>query len=162
MEAVRLRPHHVLDIVRDFRPDRGDYAPAPGENGVRTVVRMMTQGIDFPAEFVAGPDVICAPCSHLQPNGRCDRVLDQHDPPERMDDYNDPLDARILAYLALEPGTVMTVRAFLETVNSHLPGIEEVCTHPTEERADRREGLAGGLVALGVRARRPGDAGGTD
>jgi hypothetical protein len=153
MGPVKLRPHHVLDIVRDFAPDRDPaYVRTPGENGVRTVVRMLTQGIDFPAEFLIGPDVICEPCSHLQPDGRCDRVLTAHKPPQRMDDYNDPLDARILTYLGLEPGALMTVRAFLDLVNERAPGIEDVCTHPTEEKAARRDGLIQGLRALGVRS----------
>jgi hypothetical protein len=153
METVDLRPHHLLDIVRGFAPDTDpDYVRAPGENGVRTVVRMVTEGIDFPVRFMIGPDFICAPCSHLQPNGRCDRILERHDPPEPIDDYNDPLDARIFDYLGLEPGVEMTVREFLEAVNARLPGIEEVCTHPTEEQSARRDGLIQGMVVLGLRS----------
>ena len=58
---------------------------------------------------------------------------------------------RILDRLGIAPGTVMTVRKFLEIVNDRLPGIEDVCTHPTQQKADRREGLVKGMVALGVR-----------
>ena len=33
MEPIPLRPHHLLDIVRDFEPDRDPtYTRAPGEN----------------------------------------------------------------------------------------------------------------------------------
>jgi hypothetical protein len=152
METVDLRPHHLLDIVRDYEPDTDpDYVRARGENGVRTVVRMLTKDIDFRARFVIGPDIICEPCSHQQPDGRCDRILERHDPPEPMDDYNDPLDARVLDYLGLEEGVEMTVREFLEAVNVRLPGVETVCTHPTEEEARRRDGLIRGMVALGIR-----------
>jgi hypothetical protein len=152
MDVIDLRPHHLLDIVRDYAPDDDPgYVRAPGENGVRTVTRMLMEGIDFRARFIIGPDCICAPCSHLQPNGRCDRILDRHNPPEPIDDYNDPLDARILAWLGLEEGVEMTVRTFLEIVNARLPGVEEVCTHPTEQRGARLAGLVRGMVALGVR-----------
>ncbi len=152
MDTIDLRPHHLLDIVRDFKPDEDPgYVRTPGENGVRTVVRMLTDSSDFPARFIIGPDFICAPCSHLQPNGRCDRILDRHDPPQAMDDYNDPLDARILDYLGLARGVRMPVRRFLEIVNERLPGIEDVCTHPTEQRSARRQRLMDGMVAIGVR-----------
>ena len=153
MDTIDLRPHHVLDIVRGFQPDEDpDYVRGPGQNGVRTVVRMMTRSIDFPARFIIGPDFICAPCSHLHPDGRCDRILERHDPPQPIDEYNDPLDARVLDYLGLEPGVEMTVRRFLEVVNGRLPGVEDVCTHPTEEKSKRRQGLIDGMIALGVRA----------
>ena len=152
MDTLDLRPHHLLDIVRDYAPDDDpDYVRAPGENGVRTVTRMLTNGIDFRARFVIGPDFICRPCSHLQPNDRCDRILERHDPPEPMDDYNDPLDARILGFLGLEEGVELTVRRFLEMANARLPGIEEVCTHPTEQQESRRDGLIRGMAALGIR-----------
>ena len=58
MDTIDLRPHHLLDIVRDYAPDTDpDYVRAPDENGVRTVVRMITDGIDFPVRLVIGPEV---------------------------------------------------------------------------------------------------------
>jgi len=144
VEIIDLRPHHLLDIVRRFQPDDDpDYVRAPGENGVRTVVRMVSGGIDFPARFIIGPDFICAPCSHLQPGGRCDRILEAHDPPQPIDDYNDPLDARVLDYLRLEPGVEMTVRRFLEVVNGRPPGADRRDDRPGgqgDRRVRRREG----------------------
>jgi len=48
METIRLRPHHVLDIVAYWKPDdEPEYERKPGENGVRTVCRMMTKGMDI-------------------------------------------------------------------------------------------------------------------
>ncbi len=150
---MRLRPHHLLDIVTGFTPDEDpDYVPAPGENGVRTITRLVGRTLDVMATFIIGPDVICEPCSHLGADGRCDRILQHHNPPQAMDDYNDPLDARVLAYLGLEPGVTLSVRSFLERVNAHVPGIETICTHPGQEQSDRLAGLEVGLVALGIRA----------
>ncbi len=152
MDTIKMRPHHLLDIVTNFqRDDDPDYEREPGENGVRTVVRMVGRDLDFGIELVVGPDFICEPCSHLQPNGRCERILDRHDPPQAMDDYNDPLDERILGYLGLAAGTVMTAREYLGRVNARLPGIEEVCTHATSRKEDRRDGLVRGMETLGLR-----------
>ncbi|MCK4283954.1 MAG: hypothetical protein KAX44_06525 [Candidatus Brocadiae bacterium] len=153
MDPIRLRPHHLLDIVTRYKPDDDpDYVREPGGNNVRTFTRMFSKDLDIPAEFIVGWDFICEPCSHLQPDGSCDQVLTRHDPPLRMDDYNDPLDTRLLKYLDMEPGTVMTVRQFLELVNEHVPGIEEAYAQPTEAKEARRAGLINGLVQLGIRS----------
>jgi hypothetical protein len=152
MDAIRLRPHHVLDIVTDFKRDNDPgYRRASGENGVRDVTRMIGKSLDFAAEFVIGPDYICKPCSHLQANGRCDRMLDRFDPPRPIDDYNDPVDQHICDYLGMAPGSVMTIRQFLTLANDHLPGIEEVYAQSRRRGAERRDGLIRGMRALGIR-----------
>jgi len=158
-EPMMLRPHHLLDIVTSYTPDEDPgYLPAPGENGVRTISRLVGRTLDVMATFVIGPDAICEPCSHLGADGRCDRILQHHNPPQAtvaplaMDDYNDPLDARVLEYLGLEPGVTMSLRSFLEHVNARVPGIEAVCTHPGQEQSARLAGLKAGLKALGIRA----------
>ena len=154
MRIEKLRPHHLLDILKDYAPDDDpDYRPAPGENGVRSVTRALAASLDTEVEFVVGPDTICEPCSHLKPGGKCDRILDRHKPPQPIDEYNDDLDRRLLACLGLTAGARMTLRRFLVLVNARVPGLEAVCTHPTEERAARLAGLIAGLTRLGVRAR---------
>lgn len=152
MEPIRLRPHHVLDIVAYWKPDdEPEYERKPGENGVRTVCRMMTQGLDIPAEFGPGADCICEPCSHLQANGRCDQILQHYGRPLPMDDYNDPLDRRVLDYLGMEDGARMTVREFLELVNRNVPGVELVSHRTNETDESRRAGYIKGLIELGIR-----------
>jgi len=153
VDRIRLRPHHVLDVVAYWKPDDDpQYARKSGENNQRTFVRMMGQSLEIPAAFVVGWDFICQPCSHLQADRHCDQILTDHDPPQAMDEYNDPLDRRILAYLGLHEGDVMTVREFLELVSKHVPGIETVCHRPTETAQWRRDALAAGLVTLGIRS----------
>ncbi len=152
MDPIDLRPHHLIDVVTDFGFDEEpEYEPAPGENGVRALVRLLGRGLDHPARFVVGPDFVCGPCSHLRPDRRCDRILEHHDPPQAMDDYNDPLDRRILAALDLAAGAVMPIREFLEMLDERMPGFESVCTHPGQTQATRREGIINGLCTLGVR-----------
>jgi hypothetical protein len=145
---MRLRPHHLLDIVKDFEPEHPPEAAESG-NAVHVVSRELPDRLDELAEFIIGPDDICAPCSHLQPDGSCERILERHNPPQPIDEYNDPLDARVLAYLHMQEGETMTIRSFLQLVADHVPGIEEVCTHPTQRREDRLAGLKVGLANLG-------------
>jgi hypothetical protein len=153
MDTIRLRPHHVLDVVAYWKPDHDpQYARKPGENNQRTFIRMMCRGLDIPAEFVVGWDFICRPCSHLKPDGHCDQILTHHTPVQAMDEYNDPLDRRVLDYLGMQEGDVMTVREYLELVNEHVPGVETVSHRPNETAQWRRDALAAGLVALGIRS----------
>ena len=69
-----------------------------------------------------------------------------------MSKVNDDLDARVFAYLGLEPHTRLTVRAFLERLHAHVPGIELICTHPGEDQSERLRGLRQGLKRLGLAA----------
>jgi hypothetical protein len=152
MERIRLKPHHVLDIVAYWKlDDEPGYERKPGENGVRVVRRMMTQDLDIPAEFGPGPDFICVGCSHLQQNGRCEQILTQYGRQVPMDEYNDPLDRRVLDFLGMADGDEMTVRGFLELVNRFTPGVELVSHRPNETDESRCAGYVKGLIALGIR-----------
>ena len=101
-------------------------------------------------EFVLAADDICRPCRHLQLGSTCDDVLAQTDEPMSKQAYNDALDSRLFFYLGIEPGTRFTVHEFLEKLNPHIPGIERICTHPSEQQADRLQGLTQGLLKLGI------------
>jgi hypothetical protein len=48
---------------------------------------------------------------------------------------------------------IMTVHAFFERVNSRVPGIENLCTHPKEDQQRRLVGTVKGLQMLGIRGR---------
>ena len=104
----------------------------------------------LPIELVLAADDICAPCRHLRADGTCDDVLAQLADPISKQAYNDRLDERVFAALGLEPHARLTVRAFLERLHEHVPGIEHICTHPGEDQADRLHGLRAGLDRLGV------------
>jgi hypothetical protein len=148
--VLTLRPHHLTDILTDYDPDR-EVKPWPSGNAVHVVTRMLADGLDQKAKFVIGSDDICRPCRRLQPDGSCDKILDKHNPPEPIDEYNDRLDQRLLDFLGLTVGGELTLREFFEIVNSRTPGIEAVCTHPTQNPEDRLNGLIRGLVNLGIR-----------
>jgi len=151
MRIRALRPHHLLDLVRDYAPPEGPEPDRPdGANAVPQAAHALAENLDRSVRFVVGPDDICAPCSHLQADGRCDRILDRHVPPEPIDEYNDPLDRRILARLGLDEGAELTIGEFLRQVAADLDAVAAVCTHPTEVTAERLAGLRRGLRRLGL------------
>ncbi len=145
---MRLRPHHLLDIITQHGAGL-PFRPSPYGHAVHTVAEIVLADPEVTIEFVVGADDICAPCKHLI-EGRCDDVLSQLDPPILKQDYNDDLDRRVLAYLGMAEGCTLTFRGFLRVVGEHLEGIEQVCTHPGEDSAERLARLTHGLEKLGA------------
>lgn len=145
---MRLRPHHLLDIITQYGAS-APFAPHPYGHAVHTVAEAVLADPDVAIEFVVGADDICAPCKNLI-EGHCEDVLSQLDPPISKQEYNDDLDRRVLAYLGMTEGSVLTFREFLQVVREHLAGIEWVCTHPKEDPAERLARLTRGLEKLGA------------
>ena len=150
MDIMELRPHHILDIVKSYGAGSA-FRPHPYGHAVHTVAKQILSDLEIKVRLIVGSDEICQPCIHLQPDGLCDDVLHQLNPPISKQTYNDDLDRRLLAYLGLTACTVMTVREYLTIINDHVPGIEQLCTHPKEDRQARVDGLTRGLQKLGIR-----------
>ena len=151
--ALPLRPHHLLDILRNYGHDRA-FIPHPYGHALHTVAHCVLTDLETAIQLVLGADAICQPCQHLQIDHTCQDVLPQLAHPLSKQVYNDTLDLRVLAYLALSPGCVLTVRSFLEAVATRLPGLEMICTHPGESIEFRLRGLQQGLRKLGIRKER--------
>ena len=144
---MKLRPHHLIDIITDYGHDV-EFKPHPYGHAVHTVAAKVLANLDLEVEFVVAADAICLPCQHLQPDGQCDDVLHQLASPVLKQTYNDELDNGLFAHFGMKPGVRMTVGAFLKMLAEHTPGIEKLCTHPGEEQASRLEGLKRGLARL--------------
>ena len=147
--ALKLRPHHLIDIVTSFGHGK-DFPPHPHGHALHTVAAEVLANPDIEVEFIIGADDICRPCSHLTKDGRCDDILTKFDPPVGKQDYNDAMDRRILDYLKLPPGTRMTAAAFLRIVAGFLPGIVTVLTADAAIAKSRLAGLRRGLAILGL------------
>lgn len=145
---MKLRPHHLLDIVCSYGHGE-DFQPHPYGHAVHTVAKAVLADLETEVQFVVGADDICAPCTHLR-DGQCDDLVRSVSPPVRKQQYNDELDRRLLQYFQLPPHRAMTVREFLEIVQSKLPGLAALCAHPSETAAHRLTGLAEGLRRLGL------------
>lgn len=148
---MELRPHHLLDIITDYG-NGAEFEPHPYGHAVHTVAKAVLSDLDIKVKYVVGADEICKPCKYLGPDGICTDVLSQLDPPPSKQEYNDNLDNRLFSYLEFEPGTIKSVKEFLEMVNKKVPGIEKICTHPEQDMNERLEGLTQGLIKLGIRS----------
>jgi len=146
---LRIRPHHLLDIVTHYGRDE-ELGPSPYGHALHTVSAAVIADPDMEAEFVVAADDICAPCKHLDAGGRCDDVMRRYDPPRSKQEVNDERDRQLLEYLGLQEGARMTVREFLALAARHTPGIEVICTHAGETQERRLFGLTRGMSRLGI------------
>ena len=146
---INIRPHHLIDIVSDYGHGIR-YTPHPYDHALHTVAAQLIGDLDAQVEFVLAADDICAPCRYLIPDGRCTDVLSQLADRPSKQTYNDALDGKLFAYFDMQPGTQITVRAFLTRLGERTPGVEEICTHPGEKQGDRLNGLRNGLAKLGI------------
>lgn len=146
---MKLRPHHVLDIIRTFGNDI-PFKPHPYGHALHRVAAEILADVDLEIEFILGADEICEPCKHLTVDGQCEDMLHLLENPLSKQEYNDDLDKRLFEYLNFEPGTIMSLRAYLELVNSKMPDIVEICTHPNEDKQFRLNGLINGIKKLRI------------
>ena len=149
--SLRLRPHHILDIVRNIGNGRKP-EPHPYGHRVHEVTRDILEDVDRDCILVVGNDDVCGPCIHLH-DGVCDDILPQLEGRVSKQGYNDGLDRRILDYLGIAPGAMMPISAYLGIVKANLEGIVDICTHPKEDREARRSGLVKGFSMLGIEGR---------
>jgi len=146
---LRLRPHHILDIVRNI----GNQRPVvPHEYGhlVHEITRIIMNDIDTRCILVVENDDICGPCKMLTADRKCIDVLHQLDVPISKQEYNDNLDKKLLKYFKLHENTEMTIREFLNLASLDLDGLVKICTHPKEDKEYRKRGLVEGMKRLGL------------
>jgi len=149
-EPLKLRPHHVLDIIRNYGHFE-KFTAHPYGHAQHLVSQKLISNLNTPIKLIIGSDDICTPCIHLLPNGLCGDVLHQLEEPVSKQEYNDSLDRKLFPYLGLKENSVITFQGFLKIVNQKTPGIEEICSHPKEEKSYRLEGMIKGLQKTGIR-----------
>ncbi len=146
---LELRPHHILDIVRNIGNER---PIEPHEYGhlVHEITKLIIEDIDKKCILVVNNDDICKPCIKLTSDNRCTDILSQLEQPISKQEYNDNLDQRILNFLKIDANTEYTIREYLNLVLKNLNELVNICTHPKEDIEYRRQGLMEGMKKLGI------------
>ena len=151
MVSMTLRPHHILDIIATY--GAGDpFVPSDNGSAVPAVASLLLADPDLPIRLVARVDDICKPCRMLRDGRTCTNVLAQLEHRPSMQEYNDALDRRLLAFLGLREEEETTVRRFLKAVAAALPGVMGIATHPGETEDVKRNNVAAGLRKLEIAA----------
>ncbi len=144
---LKIRPHHILDIVRNI----GNKRPViPHEYGhlVHRVTGIIISNPNVMCKLIVENDDICAPCRMLNTEGLCDDVLAQLDEPLPKQEYNDELDRQLLALLHIAQGTILKLSDYLSLVMNDFDAVLAICTHPKEDKETRRVGLRNGIEML--------------
>jgi len=144
MNLIRLRPHHLLDIISSYGSGADLEAKHPWGASVADVTRRVLADIDQVAVMTAGVDAICTTCSKLVEQTCTARLGDNL----LMREYNDDLDARLFQRLHLDEGQPISIRACLRRVNEDLPGIVALFTRG--DTAQRLTATERALQTLGV------------
>lgn len=132
MSCVKIRPHHLLDILRDY----GNRV-VPGLHPFGASVESVTKRVlnNESIELVPRVDDICHSCSMLK--GVCQaKIRDDL----YMRDYNDQLDDKLFELLGFKPGEQVSLKSFLEVVKSKLDDTLSLFTSPDNNIYLRRKG----------------------
>jgi hypothetical protein len=144
---LKLRPHHLIDIIRNIGQGR-PVIPHPYGHAQHIITHAITNRTANKILLTVGADDICKPCIHLTAAGTCDDILPQLDYPVAKQQYNDELDLKLLSFMGLENEDVVLLSDFLNLVAQNLNEIAAISTHPKEDAGKRKEGLKRGLDLL--------------
>jgi hypothetical protein len=144
---LKLRPHHLIDIIRNIGQNR-PLIPHPYGHAQHTITQAILDGTVHEILLIVGADDICKPCIHLTEEGLCNDILPQLKHTLLKQDYNDKLDHRVLKFLDLKEGSVIQLKDFLHIIETNISGLISVCTHPKEDKRSRRDGIIKGLLLL--------------
>lgn len=145
---LSLRPHHILDMVRNIGNGR-KIEPHPYGHLLHIITRSIIDDVNQECTLVVRNDDICGPCIHLH-NGQCDDILPQLTDRVSKQGYNDKLDKEILEFIELEENTIMKISDYLTLIKANIEDIVGICTHPKEDKGIRRIGLEKVLKILGI------------
>ena len=141
--AIRIKPHHFVDVVTSFGAGQVTFEPHPYGHAVHTVSERILKERDLLLEMELGADDICVPCSHNR-DGICDDIIDTSYRPQASPlkrEWNLIVDRRWCERLALEQGSRLTAREFCERLRERMGDItdiyREIPAHMTAERADK-------------------------
>jgi hypothetical protein len=146
--AIRIKPHHFIDIVTALSAERPVFEPHPYGHAVHAVARAVLADRDSTLEMELGADDICAPCIH-NVGGRCDDTIDtsfRPAAPTSKGDYNLLIDRRWCRRLGLAQGDRLTAREFVERLRGQSADLAEIYReNPPERVAKRAADLAAGI-----------------
>ena len=147
-EPVRIKPHHLVDIIASYGAGHTVFEPHPYGHAVHTVATRLLRDRNAPLEMELGADDICAPCVH-NIDGLCDDTIDisyRPGAPTSKREWNLIIDERWCERLGLTQGDQLTAREFVERLRERAGDITDIYREiPTERTADRARDLNRGI-----------------
>ena len=147
-DAIRIKPHHFIDILRDVGAGRTDYQPHSYGHAVHSVAERLLRERDVMLEMDLGADDICEPCVH-NVDGLCTDTIDtsfRPDAPASKREYNLLIDRRWCERLGLAQGDRLTARDFCRRLRDRMGDLTDIYReNPPDRVAARARDLAAGV-----------------
>jgi len=148
-ETTRIKPHHFLDILRDFGGGQRTFEPHPYGHAVHTVAEQLLSDRTVMLELVVGTDDICAPCRNNK-DGVCVDTIDTNyrpQAPSSKQAWNRTIDLRLFERLGLEEGTRLSAEAFCRIARNRLGDLYDIWREvPRPMTDDRQQKLMRGIA----------------
>ena len=147
-DAVRIKPHHFVDIVAALGRGQAAFEPHPYGHDVHAVAARLLEDRDTLVEIELGADDICRPCKHNL-GGLCQDTIDtsfRPDAPESKREYNLLIDQRWCERLGIVQGQRLTARELCRLLRQRAGDIAHVYReNPPDRTAKRAEDLRAGI-----------------
>ena len=117
-KPLLIKPHHLLDIIRDFGAGR-KHEPHPYGHHVHRLAGIIRNNPETVFVLTAEADSICEPCCNLVEN-RCMDTTTSPGKKVSKESWNLLIDSRIFERLALEEGTAITALDFCRLASERL------------------------------------------
>jgi hypothetical protein len=148
---IRIKPHHFIDIVRDFGRGQTTFEPHPYGHAVHSVAQAILDDPDVVLQMELGADDICAPCIH-NIDGLCDDTIDtsfRPEAPSSKREWNLLIDRRWCERLGLGQGDRLTARQFCQRLAERMGDITGIYREvPPERTAARARDVAAGIQSF--------------
>jgi len=141
--VVQTKPHHFLDIIRDFGAGKA-FGPHPYGHAVHAVAQRVLRDRHVVLQLILGCDDICRPCIHNK-GGTCDDSVNI--PPfTSKEEWNRTIDTRIFEQLGLEEGTEIPASEFCRITRQRIGDLYDIWREVPHGDTDlRRENLMRGI-----------------
>ena len=150
-QVIRIKPHHLVDIVTSIGAGKTTFQPHPYGHAVHTVSERVWADRDALLEMALGADDICAPCVH-NAEGLCEDTIDtsfRPGAPSLKREWNLMIDLRWCKRLGLSEGDRVTARAFCERLSALAGDLTDIYREvPAEMTVERQRKLAAGIQAF--------------
>jgi len=134
-----IKPHHFLDIIRDFGAGRS-HQPHPYGHDVHRVAGVIREHPDTILELTEEPDAICAPCRFLV-DGNCIDITTSPGHLIPKDRWNRLIDRRIFERLGLKEGDRLTTLEFCRLARERLGDLYSLYAEADRIKTAQRRSL---------------------
>ena len=136
-KPLLIKPHHLLDIIRDFGAGR-QHEPHPYGHHVHRLAGIIRDNPETVFVLTAEADSICEPCCNLVEN-RCVDTTTSPGKEVSKESWNRLIDSRILERLALEEGAAITALDFCRLASERLGNLYTLYAEADPEKTAVRE-----------------------